>query len=477
MIEQIEKIKDISVLIYGDMMVDKYINGTVSRISPEAPVPVLKVTDKFSKLGGAGNVIDNIVSLGASVRVLGYFGRDAEGDWTIEALNERKVDTSLIRQYEGCRTITKTRLTSKKQQFLRADEEEIKPAPDDYLEFLKTHLDEIFDGIQVAILSDYGKGAVTHEAAQLIIQEAVKRRIPVFVDPKGNNYEKYRGASVCTPNMNELRIVSGKRLDTEEELRQTGAELRKKLGIDNLAVTRSEKGITLFEENAVHDFPAISKDVIDVSGAGDTVVAAMACLYGCGIDLQKCCQLANYAASVVCSKFGTATLTLSELMEEIANSGQFKYVTLQNAKYIVDSLKEKGKKIVFTNGCFDLLHAGHISSFEQARAFGDVLIVAVNSDRSVKAIKGDSRPIIDEKNRITMLCALEIVDYVVLMDDDNPINIIKTLKPDVTVKGRDWEHKELPERKVVESYGGEVRFIEMKGTLSTTNIIKKIRNE
>jgi D-beta-D-heptose 7-phosphate kinase/D-beta-D-heptose 1-phosphate adenosyltransferase len=382
-----------------------------------------------------------------------------------------------VEQYDDCRTITKTRLTSKKQQFLRADEEIIKPAPKAYLDYLNEHINELFDGINVAIVSDYGKGAVTAEAAQLIIEEARKRKIPVFVDPKGKDYTKYRGATVCTPNMNEIRVVSGEKLETEEELRSVGSALRKDLGIENLAVTRSEKGITLFEETDINDFPAISKDVIDVSGAGDTVVATMACLYGCGIDLQECCKLANIAASIVCSKFGTATLTLSELMEQIVNSGQFKYVKLESAKYIVESLKEKGKKIVFTNGCFDMLHAGHLSSFVQAREFGDILVVAVNSDRSVKAIKGDSRPIIDEKNRIEMLCALEMVDYVVLMDDNNPINIIKTLKPDVTVKGKDWENKELPERSIVESYGGTVKFIEMKGTLSTTNIIKKIRNE
>ncbi len=477
MINQIERIKEITVLVYGDMMVDKYINGTVSRISPEAPVPVLSVTEKYSKLGGAGNVIDNIVSLGGSVRVIGFLGNDTEGDWVLSTLMERGLDVSLIMQYDEYKTTSKTRLTSKKQQFLRTDEEMIKPAPSEYLEYLERNIQEIYSDIDVVVLSDYGKGAVTYEIAQLIISEALQRNIPVFVDPKGSDYEKYRGATACTPNMNEIRVVSGNKIETECELRKTGKLLREKFGIDNLVVTRSEKGITLFEEDEITDFPAISKDVVDVSGAGDTVVASMACLYGCGMDLKECCKLANLSASVVCSKFGTATLSLNELMEQVANSGQFKYVTLENAKYIVNSLKEKGKKIVFTNGCFDLLHAGHLSSFIQAKKYGDVLFVAVNSDRSVKAIKGDGRPIIDEKNRIEMLCALEIVDYVVLMDENNPVHIISTLQPDVTVKGRDWENKILPERAVVEEYGGHFEFIDMKGTLSTTNIIKKIRDE
>lgn len=477
MFESIEKLTTVRVLIYGDIMVDKYINGKVSRISPEAPVPVLSVVEKKSKLGGAGNVMDNIVSLGAKVRVLGYLGKDEEGDWAISTLNDKGIDTSMIKQYAECRTITKTRLTSKKQQFLRFDEEVIKPVPEEYLNLLKQNIQQAFADIDVLIISDYGKGAVTEESSQMLIQYANSQNIPVFVDPKGNDYSKYKGATVCTPNMNELSVVTGKALEDENDVRMAGEQLRKEQNIDNIALTRSEKGITLFEEGSINDFPAISKDVIDVSGAGDTVVASMACLYGSGISLQESCVLANIAASIVCSKFGTATLSLSELMEHVANSGQFKYVSLESAKYIVASLKEKGKKIVFTNGCFDMLHAGHLSSFLQARKYGDVLVVAVNSDRSVKANKGDSRPIVDEKNRIEMLCALECVDYVVLMDDDNPINIINALHPDVTVKGRDWENKELPERKVVEAYGGEVKFIDLKGTLSTTNIIRKIQNE
>lgn len=477
MIEKIEKITRARVLIYGDMMVDKYIDGKVSRISPEAPVPVLSVTKKVSKLGGAGNVMDNIVSLGGNVRAIGYLGEDEDGSWALNALANKHIDTSMIRQYKNVKTITKTRLVSKNQQFLRCDEEEIKPVEDKYVHFVQENIDIILGEIDIVILSDYGKGAVTYEMAQLIIREARKRSIPIIVDPKGTAYEKYRGATMCTPNVKELSVVSGEELDTEEKLKEVGSRLRKELDIENLVLTRSEKGITLFENGETNDFPAVSKDVIDVSGAGDTVVATIACLYATGVDLKECCRLANLAASVVCSKFGTATLSLNELMEQVVSSGQFKYMSLIGAKYALASQKEKGKRIVFTNGCFDMLHAGHLSSFLQAKEFGDVLIVAVNSDQSVKQIKGEQRPIINEKNRIEMLCALECIDYVVLMNEDNPISIIKELKPDITVKGKDWENKYLPEREVVESYGGEVKFIELKGTLSTTNIIRKIRNE
>ncbi len=477
MISEAERIKDIVVLVYGDIMVDKYINGTVTRISPEAPVPVLSVTDSYLKLGGAGNVAENVISLGGSVRMAGYLGNDTEGDWAKETLAKRGADISLVLQYDDVKTICKTRMTSKKQQLLRVDEETIKPAPKELSGQIKAHISDLLKGIDAVIISDYDKGAVTREIAQFIISEAGKRGIPSVADPKGTDYSKYRGATVCTPNMNEVRIASGEKFETEDEFRRIGDKLRKESGIMNLAVTRSEKGITLFEDTGITDHPAVSKDVIDVSGAGDTVTASIACFYACGIDLKESCALANMAASVVCSKSSTAVVSLNELMCRIKGYSRFKYITLQRARQIIDYLRENGKRIVFTNGCFDLLHAGHLSSFWQARQFGDVLIVAVNSDRSVKAIKGEDRPIIDEQNRIEMLCALDMVDYVLLMDEETPVSIISFLRPDVTVKGSDWESKEIPEKKVIEEYGGCIKFIEMKGTLSTTNIIKKIRNE
>lgn len=478
MIDQVKQIVRANVLLFGDMMVDKYINGKVDRISPEAPVPVLKVTSKHSKLGGAGNVIDNIISLGANVRAVGYFGNDSDGCWAINTLKDKGIDTEFIKKYNNITTITKTRLVSKNQQFLRCDEEVVVDAPKEFVEFVKENINGLLNGINIVVISDYAKGAVTKELAQFIINAANDRNIPSIVDPKGKDYSKYTNATACTPNVSELSVIAGYDISDEGMLFRAGKEVKNLYNIKNLVLTRSEKGITLFSEDLhAKNFPAISKDVVDVSGAGDTVVATIACLMSSGVELEDCCVLANLAASVVCSKFGTATLSLNELMEQVVSSGQFKYIPLQNAKYIIASLKEKGKKIVFTNGCFDMLHAGHLSSFLQAKAYGDVLIVAVNSDASIKRIKGQDRPIIEEKYRIEMLCALECIDYVILMEDDNPINIIKELEPDVTVKGSDWKDKVLPEKSVVEAYGGEVKFIDLKGTLSTTNIIRKIRNE
>ena len=471
------KIRDISVLVYGDMMVDKYIQGEVTRISPEAPVPVLAVRNKQNKLGGAGNVINNIISLGAKSRVIGYLGNDENGTWLINEFRNRGVDVSYVKQYDDVRTISKTRLVAKNQQFLRYDEEEIKPVPDQYLHFVARNVQEIFRNIQVVVISDYAKGAVTESIAQLIIKYANANQIPVIVDPKGKDYSKYADATICAPNTHELGVVMGKDISSENDIELYGQKLCEDIGFKYLVLTRSEKGMSLFQQggNVKEDFPADVKDVIDVTGAGDTVVATIALLFAIHLRIEDCCVFANKAASAVCSKFGTATLSLNELFERILISGKCKLVDLETAQCISENLKEKGKTIVFTNGCFDLLHAGHLSSFLQAKAFGDVLFVAVNSDQSVKRIKGDSRPVIREKYRVDLLCALECIDYVILMEDTNPVNIIKAIKPDISVKGIDWEGKYIPEKEVIESYGGSIKFIDLEKGLSTTEIINKIR--
>lgn len=478
MLEKLGRIKDVRVLLYGDFMVDRYISGKVARISPEAPVPVLQVTSKQARLGGAGNVAGNIVGLGAKVRAIGCVGDDPDGGWIISELSESGVETGYMRKHPQAATISKTRLVSKNQQFLRYDEETVRGVPEEYVEYLKENEESIFRGIQAAVISDYGKGAVTGEAARFLISAANRRNIPAVIDPKGSEWDKYGGGYVCTPNVKELGDAAGRLLASEEDILEAGLEIKEKARLKNLVLTRSEKGISLFGSGGgKKDFPAASKDVVDVTGAGDTVACVIALMLACGFSLEDCCTLANIAASVVCSKSGAAALSLNELMEQIASSGEFKLVDAAAARYITAGLREKGKRIVFTNGCFDMLHAGHLASFRQARKFGDVLVAAVNSDASVRRLKGEARPIIGEKDRAAMLCALECVDYVILMEEDTPVNLIKALKPDVAVKGRDWEGRHLPEREAVEAYGGEVRFIDLEGGLSTTNIIRKIKDE
>lgn len=474
-IELLHQIENVKVLIFGDYMVDKYINGNVSRISPEAPVPVIEVKTEMQKLGGAGNVINNIISLGGNVKILGCVGNDQAGDFIINYFNNDRANISYLKQYNQINTITKTRVVSKNQQFLRIDEEKKEPLLEEYYDFMLNNIEEIFSDVDVLIISDYAKGSVTDKASQLLISNAKTRNIPIIVDPKGTNYEKYKGATICTPNVKELCEVLNTKIETEEDIKKYGQSLCKKINLDTLVLTRSEKGISTINKNGEKfDYPAVSKEVTDVSGAGDTVVATVSLLLGLKYSLDHICQISNLAAGIVVSKFGTATVSLNELICSICDSGEFKFQELSTLKYIVQNLKDKGKNIVFTNGCFDMLHVGHLSSFKEAKKYGDILIVAVNSDRSVKENKGDLRPIICENDRIEMLCALDCVDYVVLMDDKTPENIIKELRPDICIKGEDWKYKIVPEKPIIESYGGKLEFIKLNSGHSTTNIIEKV---
>lgn len=474
-IELLDKIKNMNVLVFGDFMVDEYLIGTVNRISPEAPVPVVEVKKQTKKLGGAGNVINNIISLSGNVRVIGAVGTDTSGDFIIKTFNDNHVDTKYFKRYDETKTIIKTRVVSKNQQFLRIDDEKKEELPEEYITFIRKNIDNIYKNISSLVISDYAKGAVSKELAQFLIKEANKRNIPIIVDPKGKDYSKYRGATLVTPNVKELMDVTNKKVDSEEEILIEGSKLCKDYDIKYLALTRSEKGISLIDKNLnKQDFKAIAKEVIDVSGAGDTVVSTMALLITLGYKMEDICRIANIAAGVVVSKFGTATVSLNELISSISKTGDFKLQDIKTLKYIVNDLKEKGKKVVFTNGCFDMLHVGHLTSFKEAKKYGDVLIVAVNSDASVKENKGDLRPIINESDRIEMVSALEVVDYVVLMDDKTPVNLIKELKPSISIKGEDWKDKDVPEKAVIESYGGEIKFIKLNPNHSTTKIIEKV---
>lgn len=473
-IEKLLDIKEKQILVFGDYMVDKYIYGNVNRISPEAPVPVISMKKEQLKLGGAGNVINNLVSLGARVKVLGCIGDDKPGEFILGAFSDDKINIDYFKQYDELKTIQKTRIVSKNQQFMRIDEEIIKELPKSYYNYINENIEEILEDVDSIVISDYAKGAVNKNFAQLLIEAGNKKNIPIIVDPKGSDYTKYNGATLCTPNMKELQDVCKNICKSEIDIEKYGKEIVNKFNFDYLVITRSEDGISLISKEEKKDFPAKAKDVIDVSGAGDTVVASISLLKTIDLNIDEICILANLAASVVVSKFGTSTLSLDELVSMINQSSNFKLLDISTAKYIVNDLKQKGKKIVCTNGCFDLLHVGHLASFKQAREYGDILIVIVNSDSSIKENKGDLRPIISEKDRIEMLCALEIVDYVILMNEKTPERIISIIQPDVTVKGEDWKNKEVPEKKIVESYGGKMEFVKLEKEKSTTLIIEKI---
>lgn len=479
-LEKLEQIRDKKVLVYGDYMVDRYIDGSVNRISPEAPVPVLEVCNMTQKLGGSGNVIHNLCTLGVKVTPLGSLGQDEAGDYLISSFQKMGCNTELLKQYSEVKTILKTRVVCNNQQFIRLDEEEKKEPPVEYKEWLEGHVEDIFDGVDGVVISDYGKGAVSKEIAQWLIQNARQRTVPIIVDPKGTDYSKYQNATICTPNTKELEAVMGQPVKTEEQVEELGKSLQEKIGLEYLLVTRSEKGLSLFERAKAHkkDFPALKKEVIDVTGAGDTVVATVIAMLVLGFSMDDICVIANAAASVVVSKFGTSTVSVQELYDAMQDAKDFKEITVVTAKSICNELKEHGKKIVFTNGCFDILHIGHIRYLQKAKEQGDILFVGLNSDDSIKRLKGINRPIIPEKERLEMLNSLSCVDYVVLFDEDTPYHLIEAIHPDVLVKGadyqKDFEEKKIVGQTLVESYGGKVFLAPFEKGKSTTNIIERI---
>ena len=465
------------ILVFGDFMVDEYIDGNVNRISPEAPVPVLDVRSIEKRLGGAGNVVANLRTLGASVRVLSCIGDDDDGKWLNDELTKLSVDTTYLKQEKARSTIIKIRIVSRFQQFIRLDKERIAPPRSGFSTYVSDNINKILNGISAIIISDYGKGIVTSALSQALIQTAKENNILIIVDPKGNDYSKYTGATLCTPNTYELEVAVGKKIKDENDISEIAGGICRKLDFQYVVVTRAEKGISLVRSNGnKKDFSVTPKEVVDVTGAGDTVTSVLTLGLTLGLPIEECCVLANQAASIVVSQFGVVPVSISELTLEPFLDGSLKQINAEKASLLAKYFKEIGKKTVFTNGCFDILHAGHITSFIQARKLGEILFVGLNSDASVKRIKGKNRPIIDEKKRAKLLRALTYVDYVIIFDEDTPSNLIKKIQPDVVVKGKDWEKSYMPEKEVVQKYGGKVVFVDFEKGLSSTSIIEKIRN-
>lgn len=477
----IERFKNTKIVVFGDYMVDEYLQGTVSRVSPEAPVPVVHVQATERRLGGAGNVVYNLCSLGAIPIPVCLLGTDSEGDWLIQRLLDIGTDTSGIMQSHDSVTSIKTRVTAQNQQLLRYDRETVKQASGEFENFLLKSLDGLLKNVSAVIISDYGKGVVTKNTASIVIHGAKMRNIPVIVDPKGTDYSRYTGASVCTPNMKELGEAVGRALNTESEISGAVMELCERHKIDYILATRSEKGMSLIEgrTGAKKDYPAIAKEVIDVTGAGDTVISIFTLCFALGAGFDDCCRIANCAASVVVSKFGAATVSPEELRQVIDNvhhdePADSKILTVEQAARKAIEFRAEGKRIVFTNGCFDLVHAGHITSFTKAYEFGDILFVGINSDASIRRLKGEKRPIVSQENRVKLVASLDCVDYVVMFEDDTPEELIRKIIPDVLVKGADWKGKPVAGEEYVRENGGELCYIELEKGLSTTAIIDKI---
>ena len=469
------------VLVAGDFMLDEYLWGRVERISPEAPVPVVAVERETYALGGAGNVVNNLVALGAQVEVLGLVGEDHPARLLRAELARLGVAPEGLFTDPARRTSRKTRVIGNSQQVVRIDRESRDPAPPDLvaraLEFFTSRLPEL----NALVLSDYAKGALTAGLVKELISRARAQGLTVVVDPKGEDYSPYAGATVLTPNRREAEAALRRSLARREDLLAGGRRLKKDLSLDHLLITLGAGGMLLFprEGGEVH-IPARAREVFDVSGAGDTVAAVMALGLARWQDPVLAARLANAAAGVVVGKVGTAPVFRAELEQELGRRGtrlEDKIMALPELRLQVSHLQAQGKKVVFTNGCFDLLHAGHIKFLEDSRRLGDALVVAVDTDASVRQVKGEGRPIIGETQRLRILAALEAVDYVTLFASDQLPEILQSLKPDILTKGSNYPEKEVAGREIVQGYGGEVKLLPVTEAVSVSELIRRIRND
>lgn len=452
-------------------MLDRYLFGATGRISPEAPVPVVHVRETESRAGGAANVAVNLVSLGVDTTLLGVVGQDEEAD-TLRAVLEQQNIECRFKAVRNWPTTTKTRVQSRGQQLIRLDREEFDESESDaLLPFLRKEL----KSASVVILSDYGKGALGNVSR--MIGACRDATVPVIVDPKGSAFDKYRGATVLTPNQSEFESVAGA-CRSDAELAERAAAMVSRLELDALLVTRSEKGMLLVEATGGPVFLSTrAREVFDVTGAGDTVIAVFAAALASGEATANAAALANLAAGLVVAKTGVASVSPSELRAALHRRGQGGrgLVTEDELAAMVSQSKRQNESIVMTNGCFDFLHAGHVAYLEEAKSFGDRLIVAVNDDDSVRRLKGDGRPVNTLQDRMAVLAGLAAVDWVVPFSEDTPERLIRKLRPDVLVKGGDYRADEVAGAKHILKNGGEVRILEFREGLSSSKIIEKLR--
>ncbi len=464
------------VTVVGDVMLDRYWYGSSNRISPEAPVPVVNVDRYENRAGGAANVALNLASLGIECDLVGIVGQDEAGQTLEQLLKDKNIDPRFIVS-EELPTITKLRILSRHQQLLRVDFEKGYDKVDQGS--LLSTLRKCMRDTKVVICSDYGKGALS--SVQTMIQECRSKNIKVLVDPKGTDFSRYSGATLLTPNMSEFEAVVGKVQDNDD-LEKKALNLIKEFSLEALLVTRSEDGMSLIVpgKDALH-IPTYAREVYDVTGAGDTVIATLAASLASGCDLPLACAIANRAGGIVVGKLGTSTVTPRELDEVINGRGHScKHMGVMSEDEVVEEvafLKQKGKKVVMTNGCFDILHKGHVDYLQKARALGDVLIVAVNSDESVQTLKGPTRPIVPLENRMDVLAALGCVDMVVPFSEETPQRLIARILPDILVKGGDYKVEQIAGHKEVLANGGSVKILNFVDNCSTSNIVKKIQSQ
>lgn len=466
-------VERIKILVIGDLMLDKYIWGSANRLSPEAPVPVVKIEEENFSLGGACNVANNLIAMGAFVSIYGVVGNDAEGSLLHDFLVNKGIDSHCYKSNRP--TTTKMRIMASKHQMLRLDKESNTPLESKIYEAMFEDIQGSITTYHCMILSDYLKGVLSPAFTQKLIKLANSFDIPVLCDPKGSDYAKYKHATLLTPNKKEAMEATHVNIHNDKTLLEALQKMRKICSLTYPLITLSEEGIAYLDSDlALHKKPTIAKEVYDVSGAGDTVIAALALQLAKGESIEEATKFANAAAAVVIGKIGSATATLKEIQDYLAPKRILKDA---KAKIITNFLEIQenvnGKKIVFTNGCFDILHYGHVSYLEKARKLGDVLIVGLNSDDSIKRLKGKDRPINSQVDRAFILASLACVSYVIIFDEDTPKNLISQIKPDILVKGADYKDKVV----IGAEYAKSVQLIDFIDNKSTTNIIDKIQKQ
>jgi len=463
------------VLIIGDLILDRYVSGDVWRISPEAPIPVLNARQTDVRLGGAGNVATNLCSMEASVEVIGLVGDDENGRALLQLLEQLGVETRGCVRDAGRPTIEKTRLVSGVHQILRVDWEDPTPLDDPYVERLVANLPQSVAAADAVILSDYDKGLCTARVLSETIRLARELGKPCLVDPKGDDYTQYRGATLVTPNRKEAEAAIGRKIARLDQLEGAARTLIAAADLDAAVITLGADGIFFLTADGEMDrVPTSARQVFDVTGAGDTVIAHLAVALACGLSLDRAVRLANHAAGIVVARRGAASVTRQELRSSVGDERfDGKILTPQTLDAALGEWRRSGRSIVFTNGCFDVLHRGHVQYLRFAKSKGDVLLVGVNDDASVRRLKGEARPVNVLADRIEVLAALEMVDAVVPFGEDTPARIVERVTPDVLVKGEDWRDKGVVGREWVEQHGGVVHLAPLVDGYSTTSILER----
>jgi D-beta-D-heptose 7-phosphate kinase / D-beta-D-heptose 1-phosphate adenosyltransferase len=462
------------ILVIGDLIIDHYLWGLSERISPEAPVPVIDINSESTVLGGAGNVINNLKTLGADVDFISVIG-DCKNSIEIKNLfNQISVNTKFLFTQNERITSKKSRVISSQQQVLRYDIENAEEISNKSQKLIIETFKKIIKNYQIVLLSDYGKGVLTRKITKSIISLAKKNKKRVLVDPKGSDYSKYEGSFLLTPNIKEASEATNIKILNDNSLKKSAIQLKSDCNLEHSLITLSDRGVAIYDEK-FRIYPTVAREVFDVTGAGDTILAALGLALALDYEIDEAVKFANLAAGVVIGKIGSATATLNEIDEyesSINKSTSDMHIkTKSQIIQISQNLRVKKKKIVFTNGCFDLLHTGHVKYLEKSKSFGDILIVGINSDKSVKALKGENRPINLQEDRAYILASLEAVDYVVIFDEETPINLINDIKPQILVKGADYKRNDVVGKDIV----NELKLVKLIHGKSTTKIIETIK--